>query len=133
MVKRIQIITLATMLICVFLSALYSAMPVAYGASDLDEFYGGECKRVCKKAGGCTSAGCDGNCTGADNGTGCGDMADDIDDSWYCSEPIAGGGGCNLGSSASGSYDDCKCNNQVCGKFAGTGGTCTMVPSCDAD
>jgi len=59
--------------------------------------------------------GCVQNCTGQDNGTGCGETEPERL-GWRCQD-YQGGAGCNLGPKLNGIWGKkCRCTNEVCGK-----------------
>ncbi|UCG46690.1 MAG: hypothetical protein JSU94_14435 [Phycisphaerales bacterium] len=114
---------------------LYLSLPETLARSDLQAIRGGECKPTCKKNYDCDGKkACPGNCTGADNGTLCGKELETTPsgDVWGCGDPVKDGGGCNKGTTASASAQQCKCNAYNCGHNYGTT-TCDYWTTCKTD
>jgi hypothetical protein len=112
--------------------ALYgvSTRPAFCHGRDVKDLVGGlECKPTCKSYAAC--AGCNGNCTGAANGTICGKFGTST--IFYCSAPVPGGSGCNLGPVGDRYGTNCQCDKQACGEGSGNVICANGVKSCSLD
>jgi len=117
-------------LACVIGVSTEMPVPVAeVEASHLQKLRGGNnCDEVCRHdVDPCV--GCSADCTGQDDGTGCGETDPD-ERGWRCVD-YEGGTGCDLGGTTSVHGKQCRCLNEECTKKSETGGCGNAVAWCD--
>ena len=120
-VKRLVIVTIVGAHIAIG----YASIPLSYcTASELSTIYGGACVQVCESFDPCD--GCNGNCTGASDGTKCG--KDEGQTAWKCKDAESGGG-CSLGTSYTRYGKNCKCTNEECNVELFTSENCGSQPA----
>jgi len=109
--------------------------PDSIGKRDLEKIRGGVCKKTCQTNSLCDgeAAACDGNCTGAAQGTSCGWDNLETVQAWYCGPEIAGGGGCNLSAQQTMKGYLCKCNNNSVCEAEASWQNCQYYSSCGVD
>jgi len=127
---------LGTVLLALGLVVVASSLPASHRMSqdEMASVLGGVCKATCKSNQLCggEAAVCDGNCTGADQGTKCGHDKLDTSTIWYCGPLIENGGGCNLSGQTSKAGKTCKCDSeQKCKDLVAE--FCNYYASCATD
>lgn len=110
----------------------YATLPNFCEALDMKEVVGGSSKKTCKSETACS--GCNGNCTGSDDGTSCGQKSSTK--KWHCGPLVENGGGCNLDDDSGKALGtDCECENESCVDQGGVGTNCEndIVLKCSVD